>query len=118
MHENPEETAFKIINRYIRFVDKDDTKPRDEWELNPEWAFFIGENRESMKLTTQPEPYSIERTLQWLSHQVAPTFKMVMELDEMCNTDNIERILDGAELTDKHKKILRQHAASIEEIII
>ena len=26
-HDNPERTAFQIINRYIRFVDRDDTKP-------------------------------------------------------------------------------------------
>jgi len=117
-YEDPERTAFEIINRYIRFVDRDNTKPHDEWELSPDWAYFIGEYRESMKLTTQPEPYSIERTLQWLSHQVAPTFKMVMELDELYNTDNIQRILDGAEFTDKHKKILRQHVATVDKIII
>ena len=50
-YDNPEQTAFKIINRYVRFVDKDDTKPRSEWRISEEWAWFIGENRESMKLT-------------------------------------------------------------------
>lgn len=55
-YDNPESTAFKIINRYVRFVDKDDDKPRSDWKLNDEWAWFIGENRDSMKLTTKPEP--------------------------------------------------------------
>ncbi|BDP61899.1 hypothetical protein EfmJHP38_28370 [Enterococcus faecium] len=31
VYDNPEHTAFKIINRYIRFVDKDDSKPRSDW---------------------------------------------------------------------------------------
>ncbi len=71
VYDNPEHTAFKIINRYIRFVDKDDSKPRSDWKLNQEWAWFIGNNRERLKLTTKPEPYSFQRTLNWLSHQVA-----------------------------------------------
>ena len=74
-HDNPERTAFQIINRYIRFVDRDDTKPRSDWRINEEWAWFMGEHRGSLKLTTKPEPYSFERTLHWLSHQVAPHVK-------------------------------------------
>ena len=69
-HDNPERTAFQIINRYVRFVDRDDTKPRSDWRISEEWAWFIGEHRGSLKLTTKPEPYSFERTLHWLSHQV------------------------------------------------
>ena len=34
-NENPEQTAFGIINRYVRFVDKESGKPREEWPLNP-----------------------------------------------------------------------------------
>lgn len=100
-YDNPESTAFKIINRYIRFVDKEDGKPRSDWKLNEEWAWFIGENRESMKLTTKPEPYSFRRTLNWLSRQVAPTLKMAMKLDEIKNTDIVKRIIIDAQLTEK-----------------
>ena len=86
VYDNPEHTAFKIINRYIRFVDKDDSKPRSDWKLNEEWAWFIGNNRERLKLTTKPEPYSFQRTLNWLSHQVAPTLKIAIKLDEINQT--------------------------------
>ena len=61
--DNPEQTAFKIINRYIRFVDRDDNRPRCDWKLNDEWAWFIGNHRDRLKLTTKPEPYTYERTL-------------------------------------------------------
>ena len=40
-HDNPERTAFQIINRYVRFVDRDDTKPRSDWRINEEWAWFL-----------------------------------------------------------------------------
>lgn len=53
-----ERTAFAIINRYIRFVDKDESKRRSEWKINDRWAWFIGSDRGRLKLTTKPEPYS------------------------------------------------------------
>lgn len=117
-YDNPESTAFKIINRYIRFADKEDGKQRSDWKLNEEWAWFIGENRQSMKLTTKPEPYSFRRTLNWLSRQVAPTLKMAMKLDEIKNTDIVNKIITNAQLTEKHEKILKQQAATTEEVII
>lgn len=117
VYDNPERTAFKIINRYIRFVDKDDTKPRSDWKLNEEWAWFIGSNREQLKLTTKPEPYSFQRTLNWLSHQVAPTLKVAMKLDEINQTQIIKEILDNAKLTERHEKILRQQSVNDKEII-
>ncbi|MGC2980912.1 replication initiation factor domain-containing protein, partial [Enterococcus faecalis] len=36
-----EKTAFDIINRYLRFVDKDETKRRTDWETNERWEWFI-----------------------------------------------------------------------------
>jgi phage replication initiation protein len=116
-YDNPESTAFKIINRYVRFVDKDYNKPRSDWKLNDEWAWFIGENRDSMKLTTKPEPYSFRRTLNWLSRQVAPTLKMAMKLDEINNTQIINEIITNAKLKERHEKILKQQAATAKEVI-
>ena len=40
-------------------------------------AWFIGDNRQSLKLTTKPEPYTLDRTLRWVQRQVAPTLKML-----------------------------------------
>ena len=117
-YDNPEQTAFKIINRYVRFVDKDDTKPRSEWRISEEWAWFIGENRESMKLTTKPEPYSFQRTLNWLSHQVAPTLKVAMKLDEINHTQVVKDIIASAKLTQRHETILKQQAATAKEVVI
>ena len=65
-----ERTAFSIINRYVRFVDKEADKKRSDWKLSVRWAWFIGENREPLKLTTKPEPYTLDRTLRWIQRQV------------------------------------------------
>ena len=61
-----EQTAFSIINQYVRFVDEEPDKRKNEWKLNDRWAWFIGENRQSLKLTTKPEPYTLYRTLRWV----------------------------------------------------
>lgn len=60
-YQDAERTAFSIINRYLRFVDRNDRIPREDWKINKEWAVFIGNNREQLKLTTRPEPYTLER---------------------------------------------------------
>ena len=67
-----EQTAFSIINQYVRFVDEEPDKRKNDWKLNDRWAWFIGDNRQSLKLTTKPEPYTLDRTLRWVQRQVAP----------------------------------------------
>ena len=101
-NESPEDTAFGIINRYVRFVDRDSRKPPEDWPLNHMWSVFIGEHRDRLKLTTDPEPYSLEKTLNWLSHQVAPSWKMLLELDRKCGTNIMEEML--ASVSDKLDK--------------
>lgn len=112
-----EKTAFSIINRYIRFVDKDSNKSRCEWKINENWSYFIGGDRAKLKLTTNPEPYNIQNTLNWLSRQVAPTLKIIKKLDNLNNTTLIEDLIRHAELTDRHKKIIQQNSVNVEDII-
>ena len=63
-----------------RFVDEEPDKRKNDWKLNDRWAWFIGDNRQSLKLTTKPEPYTLDRTLRWVQRQVAPTLKMLKRL--------------------------------------
>ena len=116
-YQDAERTAFNIINRYIRFVDKDKNKERCDWETSASWQWFIGADRGRLKLTTKPEPYTYQRTLHWLHRQVAPTLKMAMKLDKVNGTDYIDTMLKEAKLTDKHKKILQQQSAELADII-
>lgn len=115
---NVGETTFSIINRYIRFVDKNPDKRRSQWKINADWAFFLGENQRRLRLTSEPEPYSFDRTLNWLSHQVIPTLKLAMNIDKLNQTSVIKDMIRHAELSDRHKKILEQQTLPIEEIII
>ena len=115
---NVGETTFSIINRYIRFVDKDSNKRRSQWKINADWAFFLGENQRKLKLTSEPEPYSFDRTLNWLSRQVIPTLKLAMKIDKLNQTSVIQNMIDYAELSNRQKKILQQQTLPVEEVII
>lgn len=116
-HYDAEQTAFSIINHYIRFVDRDPEKRKTDWKLNDRWAWFIGKDRPPVKLTTAPEPYTLERTLGWISRQVAPTLKMLKKIDAGNDTTYLKEIEDNAKLTQKHLKIIEQQTADIEELI-
>lgn len=117
-YQNAEKTAFEIINRYLRFADKDENKRRSKWKTNERWEWFIGKNRGELRLTTKPEPYSFERTLNWLRHQVAPTLKIASILDVLNETDVIKAMIREAHLTDKHEKLLEQQTLSVEDVIV
>ena len=117
-YKNAEKTAFEIINRYIRFADKDITKRRSKWKTNERWEWFIGKNRGALRLTTEPEPYSYERTLNWLRHQVAPTLKVASILDVLNDTEIIPALIREAHLTEKHEKLIEQQHLDVEDVIV
>ena len=117
-YHDAERTAFSIINHYVRFADKDETKRRSDWQTNERWAWFIGENRRRLKLTTKPEPYDFQRTLNWLSRQVAPTLQVAEKLDKQNNTTIIKDMIKNAKLTDRMEKVLKQLSVTVEEMTI
>lgn len=117
-HKKVEQTVFGIINRYVRFVDKDESKRRSDWKLNARWEWFIGKERDELRLTTQPEPYTFERTLQWLRHQVAPTLKLVSLLDSIKDTSVVQTMIQEASLTERQEKLLEQLIVEPEDVKI
>lgn len=54
---------------------------------------FIGKGCGALKLTIEPEPYSFERTLNWLRHQVAPTLKVAKMLDTLNKTGIVDELI-------------------------
>ena len=102
---------------WVRFVDREDDKPKSQWKTNDDWAWFVGENREPIRLTTKPEPYTLQKALHWLQRQVAPTIKMIQALDKENHTTILKDMIEQAELKDKHKHLLQLEKSTIEERI-
>ena len=85
--------------------------------MNNRWSRFIGEHERRLKLTTKPEPYTLERTLKWLSHQVAPTLKMQRIIDSKKDTQILENMIENASLRERHEKIIKQQLLPTDEVI-
>ena len=116
--QNVEKTAFSIINHYLRFVDSKEHIKRTKWQTNERWEWFIGKNRGELRLTTEPEPYTFERTLNWLHHQVAPALKVTSILDVLNDTTVVASMIENAHLTKKHEQLIHQQYLPIEEVIV
>ena len=86
-------------------------------DLSVSYTHLIGENREPIRLTTKPEPYTLQKALHWLQRQVAPTIKMVQALDRENHTTILKDMIEQAELKDKHKHLLQLEKSTIEERI-
>lgn len=113
-----DDTAFSIINQYLRFVDMDPEKERESWKINERWSWFIGEHRNKLKLTSQPQPYSPERTLRWMSHQVAPSWKAFLEVDQNRGTNVMGEMVDEAHLTERLEVLVKQLSAKTEDMVV
>ena len=58
-HYDAEQTAFSIINHYIRFVDREPEKRKTDWKLNDRWAWFIGERPPACQADNSPRALHI-----------------------------------------------------------
>ena len=116
-YRDAERTAFSIINHYVRFVDADPEQERRNWPLNERWVWFLNGQYRSVKLTTKPEEYTLDRTLLWLTRQVAPSLKMVQKLDDLRGTRLAKDMIEEANLSPHHKKILKQQQAALDDVV-
>lgn len=110
-------TFFNVCGNDIRICD-DELAERSDWKLSVHWAWFIGENREPLKLTTKPEPYTLDRTLRWIQRQVDPTLKMLETITAKTGIDYLKEIRKSTKLTEKHYKIIEQQTTSTEDVIL
>ena len=110
-------TAYSIINHYVRFVDADPEQECRNWPLNERWVWFLNGQYRSIKLTTKPEEYTLDRTLLWLTRQVAPSLKMVQKLDDLRGTRLAKDMIEEANLSPHHKKILKQQQAALDDVV-
>src|SRR5699024_6232628 len=93
-------------------------KARASWPLDDLWANFIGKYGEKLRLTTEPEPFSIKRTYNWIEKQVAPTLKMLLAYDSATAQDILMTMIANAKITQKEMSVLQAMLASTEEMII
>ena len=111
-HQDFEQTIFNIINTYIVFLTPIKNQNKRKWATDPSWKLFLGKTRDKLKLTSEPQPYDLRRTLAWLRKQVAPTLKLLLLIDQENSTNKIMEMISSAEFSSQQRKILEQFIPS------
>ena len=96
---NHEMQVYDGINQFGAY------KPDQKWQ-----QLFGGV--EPLKLSTSPQPYSIERTIRWLTYQVANSLTLVSEADRIMQTEYMKMIQNSGEITERGKAMLKLLKAS------
>ncbi len=117
-HFDIEKTTFEIINRYVRFVDRNDNVSKQRWKTSRMWNEFIGDGRGELKLTTQPEEVSLTRTLDWIERQVAPSLKAIKKLDNVLGENSLDKIIQRAKLKDRQKTMIKHMTTKVDELVV
>jgi len=103
------EIARGIINKEIQVYDG--TNQFGAYKPDEKWQRLFG-GVEPLKLSTNPQPYSIERTIRWLTYQVANSLALVSEADKILQTEYMKMIKNSGEITDRGKAMLKLLKAS------
>lgn len=101
---NKEIQVYEGVSDYGAFI------PDKKWQ-----SLFGGV--EPLKLSTCPEPYSIERTVKWLISQVSNSLVLVQEVDKKLATDYLKIIFNAGELTDEGKEVLKHLTKQEQDLI-
>ncbi|GAK30760.1 putative phage replication protein RstA [Weissella oryzae SG25] len=97
------ESVYGFFNRYLTFYDSVDPDiPEEEWKVWEPWHYFVLKSKE-IEFETHAEEISLERTKAWIRRSVAPSLKMISELEGL---GEIVEILKEASLSPKHEKII------------
>lgn len=107
-------TDFDIINHYLRFIDKSTATKRTNAKLAPELLSFIEKNRKKIHLVTEPSVIFHEKSVTWWRKSVAPTIKMLLEIDSLRKTSLVESMIEEAELSEKKTHIIQAMTYPIE----
>ena len=83
----------EIINQSLTVYDIED----DMKVYCKSWHDVV-DKLEGLKLSVQGEKPSIEKTLRWLSNYLAPSLKMIKEIDNLLGTNELMERIDLAEL--------------------
>lgn len=115
-----EDTAFCIINRYVSFLDAKEGQDPAEWKPSPQWLWFIGEGRGTLRLTTRPEAYTWEKSMRWLRNQCSHVIATALEIDDRQGTSLMADMIQDAKLTqkEKYKKIIKQVTTSTDDLLL
>lgn len=104
--QNIVNSIYRLVDSYIKFYD---TK-FDELKCNkPDlvWNYFMNKLMNA-SLVTCPQQLNLDRKINWIKKQVAPSLKILEEIDKTIGTDYYESIFSEVVLNNKQRNIINQ----------
>lgn len=112
--------ANAVVQEYLQGIDLGEIARGlinanfDVYDGQNEWGAYLADKKWQnlfggslpLVLSTKPEPYSIEKTIKWLSQQVAPSLALVSEYDKITQEDYLAMILNSGEITERGQQML------------
>ena len=112
--------ANAVVQEYLQGIDLGEIARGlinanfDVYDGLNEWGAYLADKKWQnlfggslpLVLSTKPEPYSIEKTIKWLSQQVAPSLALVSEYDKITQEDYLAMILNSGEITERGQQML------------
>lgn len=97
------EIARGVINKEMQVYDG--TNQFGAFVPDSKWQELFG-GVDPLKLTLDPKPYSIERTINWLMYQVSNSLALVTEADKILETEYMKMILNSGEITERGEQMI------------
>ena len=97
------EIARGVVNKEIQVYNG--TNKFGAYKQDEKWQTLFG-GVDPLKLSTSPQPYSFERTIRWLTHQVSNSLALVNEADKIMQTEYMKMIQNSGEITDRGNAML------------
>ncbi|EGO7854800.1 replication initiation factor domain-containing protein, partial [Enterococcus faecalis] len=102
----------EIINQSLTVYDIE-----DDMKVYCKSWYDVVDKLEGLKLSIQGEKPSIEKTLRWLSNYLAPSLKMIKEIDNLLGTNELMERIDLAELKEKHEEIIEMVCVDAKDLL-
>ena len=102
----------EIINQSLTVYDIE-----DDMKVYCKSWYDVVDKLEGLKLSVQGEKPSIEKTLRWLSNYLAPSLKMIKEIDNLLGTNELMERIDLAELKEKHEEIIEMVCVDAKDLL-
>lgn len=102
----------EIINQSLTVYDIE-----DDMKVYCKAWYDVVDKLEGLKLSVQGEKPSIEKILRWLSNYLAPSLKMIKEIDHLLGTNELMERIDLAELKEKHEEIIEMVCVDAKDLL-
>lgn len=106
--------ALSVLNEKIRFLQKPEnsrTTRKRLYPTYPPWEEFM-RGVGKVKLTTNPQKKTLEKSWNWLNTYIAPTLKLFSEVGKAEGRDYIGMLVDNAKMNPAQKQLYDDYMKS------